>query len=177
MPSFHSAGTLPVDHTLLMTLCKASLIGFLAPFSSSAVMPSAPAARPFFNHRIALVTSCNIWTEKLNHLNKLFLSEDRAVSKVTTTVQRAVFWPWNRPTIILLLIYCRVVNTLFEASPEICCLGVWIHYCCCGNHAVGSKPIWKLFATVGNWELNDVCLYQWYKKQLVKCCKLLKLSY
>ena len=26
MPSFHSAGTLPVDHTLVMTLCKASLI-------------------------------------------------------------------------------------------------------------------------------------------------------
>jgi len=32
MPSFHSAGTLPVDHTLVMTLCKASLIGFTAPF-------------------------------------------------------------------------------------------------------------------------------------------------
>ena len=32
MPSFHSAGTLPVDHTLVMTLCKASLIGFSAPF-------------------------------------------------------------------------------------------------------------------------------------------------
>ena len=41
MPSFHSAGTLPVDHTLVMTLCKASLIGFSAPFRSSAVMPSA----------------------------------------------------------------------------------------------------------------------------------------
>ena len=37
MPSFHSAGTLPVDHTLVMTLCKASLIGFSAPFRSSAV--------------------------------------------------------------------------------------------------------------------------------------------
>ena len=33
MPSFHSALTLPVDHTLVMTLCKASLIGFSAPFS------------------------------------------------------------------------------------------------------------------------------------------------
>ena len=62
MPSFHSAGTLPVDHTLVMTLCKASLIGFSAPFRSSAVMLSAPAARPFFNRRIALVTSCNIGT-------------------------------------------------------------------------------------------------------------------
>ena len=62
MPSFHSAGTLPVDHTLVMTLCKASLIGFSAPFRCSAVMPSAPAARPFFNRRIALVTSCNIGT-------------------------------------------------------------------------------------------------------------------
>jgi len=34
MPSFHSAGTLPVDHTLVMTLCRASLIGFSAPFRS-----------------------------------------------------------------------------------------------------------------------------------------------
>ena len=49
-------------HTLVMTLCKASLIGFSAPFRSSAVMPSAPAARPFFNRRIAVVTSCNIGT-------------------------------------------------------------------------------------------------------------------
>jgi len=40
-----------VDHTLVMTLCKASLIGFSAPFRSSAVMPSAPAARPFFNRQ------------------------------------------------------------------------------------------------------------------------------
>jgi len=38
-----------VDHILVMTLCKASLIGFSAPFKGSAVMPSAPAARPFFN--------------------------------------------------------------------------------------------------------------------------------
>jgi len=30
-----------------LPLCKASLIGFSAPFRSSAVMPSAPAARPF----------------------------------------------------------------------------------------------------------------------------------
>ena len=44
MPPFHSAGTLPVDHTLVMCKCKASLIGFSAPFRSSAVMPSAPAA-------------------------------------------------------------------------------------------------------------------------------------
>jgi len=62
MPSFHSAGTLPVDHTLVMTLCKASLIGFSAPFRSSAIMPSAPAARPFFNRQIAVVTSCSIGT-------------------------------------------------------------------------------------------------------------------
>ena len=38
-----------------MTLCKASLIGFSAPFRSSAVMPFAPAARPFFNRRIGLM--------------------------------------------------------------------------------------------------------------------------
>jgi len=49
-----------------MTLCKASLIGFSAPFRSSAVMPSAPAARPFFNRRIALVTDNDSSSDKIN---------------------------------------------------------------------------------------------------------------
>jgi len=30
----------------------------------------------------------------------------------------------NRPTIVLLLVYCPANNTLFEVSPEMCCLGV-----------------------------------------------------
>jgi len=57
----------------------------------------------------------------------VFLSEQCAVSKVTTSVQRAVFqpWhnvksynkcsnsvfrPWHRPTIVLLLVYCLLAQ-------------------------------------------------------------------
>jgi len=36
----------------------------------------------------------------------VFLSEQCAVSKVATTVRSTVFWPWHRPTIVLLLVYC-----------------------------------------------------------------------
>ena len=54
MPSFHSAGTLPVDHTLVMTLCKALLIGFSAPFRSSAVM-----------QRVKIPSQkCHIWNRR-----------------------------------------------------------------------------------------------------------------
>jgi len=42
----------------------------------------------------------------------VFLSEQCAVSKVTTSVRNAVFWPWHRPTIVLLLVYCPVDNSL-----------------------------------------------------------------
>jgi len=61
------------------------------------------------------------------------------MSEVTTSVQRAVFQPWHRRTIAFPLIYCHVNNTLFEVSPEICCLGASSHCCCYGNHAAGSK--------------------------------------
>jgi len=74
---FHSAGTLSVDHTLVMTLCKASLIGFSAPFRSSAVMPSAPAAPPFFNrsgyfmqHRY-IFRDCYIWSGRICEIIKI----------------------------------------------------------------------------------------------------------
>jgi len=55
---------------------------------------------------------------------KVFLSEQCAVSKVATSVRSAVFRHWHRPTIILLLVYCPVDNTLFEVSPETCCTSV-----------------------------------------------------
>jgi len=34
------------------------------------------------------------------------------------SVRSAVFRLWHRPTIVLLLVYCPVDNTLFEVSPE-----------------------------------------------------------
>jgi len=75
----------------------------------------------------------------------VFLSEQCAMSKVTTSVRRAVFRPWHRLTIVLQLVYCPVDNTLFEVSPEIRCLGASIYYCYYGKHAAGSKPIKKTF--------------------------------
>ena len=47
----------------------------------------------------------------------VFLSELCAMSKVITTVRSTVFRSWHRPTIVLLLVYYRVDNTLFEVSP------------------------------------------------------------
>jgi len=69
----------------------------------------------------------------------VFLSEQCAMSKVTTSDQRAVFWPWHRPTIVFPLI--ALSNTLFNVRPEIRCSGVSSQYCCYGNHTAGSKPI------------------------------------
>jgi len=63
------------------------------------------------------------------------------VSKVTTNILSAVFRPRHKPTIVLLLNYCPVDNTLFEISPEIRCSGVSSRYCFYGNYAAGSKPI------------------------------------
>jgi len=71
----------------------------------------------------------------------VFLSKQSAMSKVTTSVRRAVFRPWHRPAIVFPLIYYPVDNTLFKVSPEMHCLGASSHYCCYGNHAAGSKPI------------------------------------
>jgi len=84
----------------------------------------------------------------------VFLSEQCAVSKLTTSVQSAVFQPWHRP-----LIHCSVDNMLFEVSPEIDCSGVSGCHCCHGNHATGSKQISKPFTLV-NWVLNNVSFYQ-----------------
>jgi len=67
----------------------------------------------------------------------VFLLEQCAVLKVTS-VRSAVFRPWHRPRIVLLLAYCGI-----EVSPEIRCFGVSSRYCCYGNHAAGSKTIFK----------------------------------
>jgi len=68
-----------------------------------------------------------------------FLSEQCAVSKVATSVWCAVYRPWHKPTIVFLLVYCPVDNTLLEVSPEIHCSGLSSCYCY-GNHHI-------------NWEL------------------------
>jgi len=70
----------------------------------------------------------------------VFLSEQCAVSKVAS-VRSAVFHPWHRHTIVLLLVYCPVDNTLFEVSSEIHCSSASSRYCCYGNHAAGCKSI------------------------------------
>jgi len=44
--------------------------------------------------------------------------------RTRTSVRSAVFRPWHRPTIIFLLVYCPVGNTLFEVSTVIRCSGV-----------------------------------------------------
>jgi len=50
-----------------------------------------------------------------------FLSEQCAMSKVTTSVRRAVFRPWHRPAIIVFpLVYCPVYNAPFKVSPDRC---------------------------------------------------------
>jgi len=38
-----------------------------------------------------------------------------------SSVRSAVFRPCHRPTIVLLLVYCPVDNTLSEISLEMCC--------------------------------------------------------
>ena len=58
--SFHSVGTLPVDHTMPKSLCSASLSGFSANFNNSGAMPSGPAAFPFFRRCMARVTSARV---------------------------------------------------------------------------------------------------------------------
>jgi len=51
----------------------------------------------------------------------VFVLEQCAASKVTTSVQSAVFPWWHRSTVVLPLVYCPVDKTLFDVSPEIRC--------------------------------------------------------
>jgi len=96
----------------------------------------------------------------------------RAVLKVTTTVRSAVFWPWHRPQIVLLLVYCPVDNTLLEVSSEIRYLNLSNRYCRYGNHAAGSKPVYKLcIISIENWRRSLST------KIISKCCELVKSCY
>jgi len=70
----------------------------------------------------------------------VFLSEQCAVSKVTTSVRSSVFQPWHRPTIVLLLVYCHFDNTFSKSAKKVT-VRVSSCYYCYGNNAAGSKPI------------------------------------
>jgi len=63
---------------------------------------------------------------KLNLSNSVFYLNSVQCQNFTTNVRSAVFQPRHRPTVVLLLVYCLVDNTLFEASSEIRCSGVSI---------------------------------------------------
>jgi len=111
---------------------------------------------PFHTIRAAL------WTEKLSVLSKtMSLSEQCAVSKVTTSVRSTDFRPWHRPAIVLPDAYCPVNNTLFKLNPavRVCQVATVVMET---TQLVLSKS--KNFIVV-NWELNSVSLYQ---KQKVK---------
>jgi len=94
--------------------------------------------------------------------------------KIATSVGSAVVWPSHRFTIVLPLVYCPVDNTLFEASPEIRWSDVSVCYCCCGNHAAGSKKILKLFiVSIKTW-IRSLSTKNNYRKrcELVKLCHI-----
>jgi len=57
IPSFQSHGTWPVLQTDRNMEWSARATGMIANLSNSAGMPSGPGARPFFNLRIAAMTS------------------------------------------------------------------------------------------------------------------------
>jgi len=61
----------------------------------------------------------------------VFLSEQSALSKVTTTVRSEVFRSWHRPTIMF-----------YRSSAQTSTVsGVCVsRYCCYRNRAAGSKP-------------------------------------
>jgi len=107
---------------------------------------------PFLNYTRHSSLRC-VTNRKVKSLKRtVFLSEEYAVSKVITSVRSAVFRPWHRPKIVLLLVYCPVDNTLFEVSPEIRCSGVSSRYCCYRNHAAGSKPFINFFViSIEHW--------------------------
>jgi len=60
IPSCHSAGTRPVFHIRANREWREMLTGSSAYLSSSGWIPSEPAARPFFNFRIARLISPNV---------------------------------------------------------------------------------------------------------------------
>jgi len=75
----------------------------------------------------------------------VFLLEQCAVSKLTTTKYCTVFRPWHRPTIVQPLACCPVDDTLFEVSPEIrscrCAKSLLLLWKPCNIAAGSIKPI------------------------------------
>src|SRR5277367_1556177 len=60
MPSLHSAGTLPVHQTEVNNLTSSWAVVWTEYFSSSAVILSDPAERPFLSLPMALRTSSSV---------------------------------------------------------------------------------------------------------------------
>jgi len=59
---------------------------------------------------------------------------------------------WHRPTIVLLLVYCSVDNTLFEVSPEIRCSGMSSRYVVMETTQLVLSQLKKLFIlSIENW--------------------------
>ena len=65
------------------------------------------------NNMIAILKYASFHT--VDAALSVFLSEHCVVSKVITSVQSVVFQPRHRPTVVLLLVYCPVGNTLTQA--------------------------------------------------------------
>ena len=58
--------------------------------------------------RVVPVYAAVLWTEIVKSVKQtVFLSIQCTVSKVIPRVRSVAFWPWHRPTIVLLLVYCR----------------------------------------------------------------------
>jgi len=115
-----------------------------SPCTRPSELPACSSSRNF------IFVTCVCSTSRYTHDNKLSAEaawaadhtwqvDGRMLSSVT--VYYVYIDTWHRCTIVLLLIYWLVDNSLFEVSPEICCLGVSSRYCCYGNHEAGSKPI------------------------------------
>jgi len=123
-----------VDHTLVMTLCKASLIGFSAPFRSSAVMPSAPAARPFFN-----AMSTKRVFEKITKTQRSYVPLCGGTTFVLLTVARTV------TVINNITIFCNDVNNT-STSVELLAINILHYMSQRSNVGLGTedlKPLWK----------------------------------
>jgi len=71
----------------------------------------------------------------------VFLSEQCAVLKVTTSVEVQTFSLDRGPQSFCCTFIALSITRCSKSAPKICFWGVSSHYCCYGNHAAGSKPI------------------------------------
>jgi len=70
--------------------------------SKTDILPTVPRNQLYASFH----SLCYLMCRKVKSFKQVvFLSEQCAVSKLTTTVRSAVFWSWHRPTIVLLLVY------------------------------------------------------------------------